>query len=39
MRDHGGFEHNRQSFRIVTELEQRYPNFPGLNLSFEVLEG
>jgi dGTPase len=39
MRDHGGFEHNRHSFRIVTELEQRYPDFPGLNLSFEVLEG
>lgn len=39
MRDHGGFEHNRQSFRIVTELEHRYPNFPGLNLTYEVLEG
>lgn len=39
MRDHGGFEHNRQSFRIVTELAHRYPNFPGLNLTFEVLEG
>ena len=39
MRDHGGFDHNKQSFRIVTELEQRYPEFPGLNLSWEVLEG
>ncbi len=38
MRDHGGFEHNRQSFRIVTELEQRYPNFPGLNLSLKSLK-
>ncbi len=35
----GGFNHNIQSFRIVTELEQRYPNFPGLNLSYEVREG
>lgn len=39
MRDFGGFEHNRQSLRIVTELEQRYPEFPGLNLSWEVREG
>jgi dGTPase len=39
MRDHGGFDHNRQSLRIVTELEQRYPNFPGLNLTWEVREG
>ncbi len=39
MKDHGGFDHNRQSFRIVTELERRYPDFPGLNLSWEVLEG
>ena len=35
----GGFNHNRHGLRIVTELEQRYPQFPGLNLSFEVLEG
>jgi dGTPase len=39
MTDHGGFDHNRQTFRIVTELEERYPGFPGLNLTFEVLEG
>lgn len=35
----GGFDHNKQSLRVVTELEQRYSNFPGLNLSWEVLEG
>ncbi len=34
----GGFNHNRQGLRIVEELEQRYPTFPGLNLSLEVLE-
>jgi dGTPase len=39
MREHGGFDHNRQSLRIVTELEQRYPDFPGLNLTWEVREG
>ena len=39
MKDAGGFEHNLQSFRVVTELEERYPGFPGLNLSHEVLEG
>lgn len=39
MEEHGGFDHNRQSFRIVTELEKRYPDFPGLNLSWEVREG
>jgi len=39
MMDVGGFDHNKQSFRIVTKLENRYPNFPGLNLSWEVLEG
>lgn len=39
MKDHGGFDHNRQSLRIVTELEQRYPEFPGLNLTWEVREG
>ena len=39
MREHGGFEHNRQSLRVVELLEHPYPDFPGLNLSFEVLEG
>jgi dGTPase len=39
MHGHGGFEHNRQSLRIVEELEQKYPDFPGLNLSWEVREG
>lgn len=39
MKTFGGFDHNKQSYRIVTELEQRYPDFPGLNLSWEVLEG
>ncbi len=39
MKDHGGFEHNRQSLRIVTLLEQRYPDFDGLNLSWETREG
>ena len=39
MEDEGGFEHNHQSYRVVTELEERYPNFLGLNLSYEVLEG
>ncbi len=39
MKDHGGFDHNKQSLRIVTELEQRYPEFPGLNLSWETREG
>lgn len=39
MAEHGGFDHNKQSLRIVTELEQRYPDFPGLNLSWEVREG
>lgn len=38
MKDHGGFEHNRQGLRIVEELEQRYPGFPGLNLTWEVRE-
>jgi len=39
MRDHGGFDHNRQSLRVVELLETPYPNFPGLNLTFEVREG
>jgi dGTPase len=39
MKDYGGFDHNRQSLRIVTKLEQRYQDFPGLNLTWEVREG
>lgn len=39
MEEYGGFDHNRQSFRIITELENRYPDFPGLNLTWELLEG
>ena len=39
MKDHGGFNHNRHSVRIVTLLENRYPDFPGLNLTWEVIEG
>jgi dGTPase len=38
MRDYGGFEHNRHGLRLVELLEYRYPDFPGLNLSWEVLE-
>src|SRR6187399_1936075 len=37
MRDYGGFEHNRQSLRVVELLETAYPAFPGLNLTCEVL--
>ena len=36
---HGGFDHNRQTLRIVERLEERYPDFPGLNLTWEVREG
>src|SRR5579859_4980715 len=39
MKGHGGFEHNQHSVRIVESLEQKYPNFPGLNLTWEVREG
>lgn len=39
MADHGGFEHNLQSLRVVDHLEKRYPHFPGLNLTWEVREG
>src|SRR5437764_11545120 len=38
MRDHGGFEHNSHALRILEVLEYRYADFPGLNLSWEVLE-
>ena len=39
MKDHGGFEHNLQSLRVIEELEQKYPGFPGLNLTWETREG
>ena len=39
MAPYGGFEHNLQSLRVVDELEERYPSFNGLNLSFETREG
>ena len=39
MKEHGGFEHNRQSLRIVETLEQKYPHHPGLNLTWETREG
>ena len=39
MRDYGGFEHNLQSLRVVDELEERYAEFRGLNLTFECREG
>lgn len=39
MSEHGGFEHNGHSLRIVEELEKRYPGFTGLNLTWEVREG
>jgi dGTPase len=39
MAQHGGFEHNIQSLRVVDQLEERYPAFDGLNLTFETREG
>lgn len=39
MAGHGGFDHNAHSLRVVEVVETAYPNFPGLNLSFEVVEG
>ncbi len=39
MREHGGFDHNAQTLRIVTFTEQRYPDHDGLNLTWEMLEG
>jgi dGTPase len=39
MKAHGGFDHNAQSLRVVTSLEHRYPEFDGLNLTWESLEG
>ncbi len=39
MHEHGGFDHNQQALRIVEILERRYPEWPGLNLTYEVREG
>jgi dGTPase len=39
MKGHGGFNHNYQSYRVIHELEARYPEWNGLNLTFETLEG
>ena len=39
MADFGGFNHNHQSYRVVTKLEKRYPGWNGLNLTYETLEG
>jgi dGTPase len=39
LKDHGGFDHNAQTLRVVTALEHRYPDFDGLNLTWESLEG
>ena len=39
MQEYGGFEHNLQSLRVVEELEEKYADFPGLNLTFETREG
>ncbi|MFM7084947.1 MAG: deoxyguanosinetriphosphate triphosphohydrolase [Hyphomicrobium sp.] len=39
MKEHGGFNHNVQSLRVVTKLERKYQNFNGLNLTWETLEG
>ena len=39
MKDFGGFEHNLQSLRVVDHLEEKYPDFDGLNLTFETREG
>lgn len=39
MQGYGGFDHNVQTFRVVTKLERRYPRFDGLNLTWETLEG
>ncbi|MCY3709446.1 MAG: deoxyguanosinetriphosphate triphosphohydrolase [Caldilineaceae bacterium] len=39
MRGHGGYDHQKQTYRIITRLERRYPDHPGLNLTYEVREG
>lgn len=39
MQGHGGFDHQRQTMRVIEKLERRFPDFPGLNLTYEVREG
>src|SRR5512139_402867 len=39
MAGYGGFDHQQQTMRIIEQLEERYPDFPGLNLTYEVREG
>lgn len=39
MKQHGGYDHQKQTYRIITELEERYEEHPGLNLTYEVREG
>jgi len=39
MRNHGGYDHQKQTYRIITQLEERYQDHPGLNLTYEVREG
>ena len=39
MQEHGGYDHQKQTYRIITKLERRYPEHPGLNLTYEVREG
>ena len=39
MQGHGGYDHQKQTYRIITKLERRYPDHPGLNLTYEVREG
>ncbi len=39
MQGHGGYDHQKQTYRIITRLERRYPEHPGLNLTYEVREG
>jgi dGTPase len=39
MQEHGGYDHQKQTLRILTKLENRHPQYPGLNLTYEVLEG
>ena len=39
MREHGGYDHQKQTYRIITKLERRYPEHSGLNLTYEVREG